>query len=110
MLIKLKDDEILGFSPTIEVPRYEQGDYHSECYRVEGDWTEGKVTIEIYFGYNECYTYFKGNLDNLSSSNNGMSELIDFLLEDNARFETLTASQFIEEFKSHMDRVYSRMF
>lgn len=109
MLIKLKDDEILGFAPTIEVPRYEEGDYHSECYRVDGDWTEGKVEIKIFFGSNEDYVYSKGNLEDLSSSNNGMSELIDFLLEDNDRFETLTASQFIEEFESHMDHVYSRL-
>ena len=109
MLIKLKDDEILGFSPTIEAPRYEQGEYHSECYRVDGDWTAGKVTIEIFFCSHEDYTYSKGNLDDLSSVNNGMSELIDFLLEDNDRFETLTASQFIEEFESHMDQVYNRL-
>lgn len=109
MLIKLKDDEILGFSPTIEVPRYEQGDYHSECYRVDGDWTEGKVEIGIFFGFHEDYTYSKGNLDNLSSSNNGMSELIEFLFENVDRFETLTASQFIEEFESHMDQVYNRL-
>lgn len=50
MLIKLKDDEIFGFVPTIEVPRYEQDDYHSECYHVDGDWTEGKVKIKIFFG------------------------------------------------------------
>ena len=109
MLIKLKDDEIFGFAPKIEVPRYEQGDYHSECYRVNGDWTEGKVKIKIFFGYHEDYTYSKGNLDDLTSSNNGMSELIEFLLEDNDRFETLTASQFIEEFESHMDQVYNRL-
>lgn len=109
MLIKLLDDEILGFEPTIEVPRYEEGDYHSECYRVDGDWTEGKVKIEILFGAHEDYTYSKGNLEDLSSRNNGMSELIDFLLEDNDRFETLTASQFIEEFESHMDHVYNRL-
>ena len=109
MLIKLKDDEIFGFVPKIEVPRYEQGDYHSECYRVNGDWTEGKVKIKIFFGYHEDYTYSKGNLDDLTSSNNGMSELIEFLLEDNDRFETLTASQFIEEFESHMDQVYNRL-
>lgn len=110
MLIKLKDDEILGFAPTIEVPRYEEGDYHSECCTILGDWTEGKVEIEIFFGYHENYVYSKGNLENLSSDNIGMSELIDFLLEDNDRFETLTASQFIEEFESHMDHVYDRMF
>lgn len=109
MLIKLKDDEILGFTPTIEVPRYEEGDYHSECYRVDGDWTEGKVKIKIFFGFHEDYTYSKENLEDLTSSNNGMSELIDFLLEDNDRFETLTASQFIEEFESHMDQVYNRL-
>mgnify|MGYP000913694759 CR=1 FL=1 len=109
MLIKLKDDEILGFAPTIEVPRYEEGDYHSECYTILGDWTEGKVEIKIFFGSHEDYTYSKGNLEDLTSSNNGMSELIDFLLEDNDRFETLTASQFIEEFESHMDHVYNRL-
>ena len=108
MLIKLKDDEILGFSPTIEIPCYQAPDsFLGDDF--EGYWTEGKVEIEIFFGYNECYTYSKGNLDYLSSSNNGMSELIDFLLEDNDRFETLTASQFIEEFESHMDQVYNRM-
>lgn len=69
--------------------------------------TEGKVTIKIFFGYHEDYAYSKGNLDDLTSSNNGMSELIEFLLEDNDRFETLTASQFIEEFESHMDQVYN---
>lgn len=109
MLIKLKDDEILDFSPTIEVPRYEEGDYHSECYTILGDWTEGKVEIEIFFGFHEDYTYSKRNLEDLTSINNGMSELIDFLLEDNDRFETLTASQFIEEFESHMDHVYNRL-
>lgn len=71
--------------------------------------TEGKVTIKIFFGYHEDYAYSKGNLDDLTSSNNGMSELIEFLLEDNDRFETLTASQFIEEFESHMDQVYNRL-
>ena len=109
MLIKLKDDEIFGFVPTIEVPRYEEGDYHSECYRVDGDWTEGKITIKIFFGSHEDYAYSKGNLEDLTSTNNGMSELIEFLLEDNDRFETLTASQFIEEFESHMDQVYNRL-
>lgn len=109
MLIKLKDDEIFGFVPTIKVPRYEQGDYHSECYHVDGDWTEGKVKIKIFFGSHEDYTYSKGNLEDLTSTNNGMSELIEFLLEDNDRFETLTASQFIEEFESHMDQVYNRL-
>lgn len=110
MLIKLKDDEIFGFVPTIKVPRYEQGDYHSECYRVNGDWTEGKVKIKIFFSFHEDYTYSKRNLEDLTSSNNGMSELIEFLLENVDRFKTLTASQFIEEFESRMDQVYDRMF
>lgn len=68
-----------------------------------------KVEIKIFFGYREDYTYSKGNLEDLTSSNNGMSELIEFLLEDNDRFETLTASQFIEEFESHMNQVYNRL-
>lgn len=109
MLVKLKDDEIFGFVPTIEVPRYEKGDYHSECYHVDGDWTEGKVKIKIFFGSHEDYTYSKGNLEDLTSTNNGMSELIEFLLEDHDRFETLTASQFIEELESHMNQVYNRL-
>ena len=107
MLIKLKDDEIFGFVPTIEVPRYEQDNYHSECYYVDGDRTEGTVKIKIFFGYHEDYIYSKGNLEDLTSSNNGMSELIEFLLENTDHFKTLTASQFIEEFESHIDQVYN---
>ncbi len=108
MLIKLKDDEILGFTPTIEIPSYQEPDsFLGDDF--EGYWTEGKVEIEISFGVHEYYVYYKGNLENLSSGNNGVSELIDFLLEDNDRFETLTASQFIEEFESHMDHVYDRL-
>ncbi len=108
MLIKLKDDEILGFTPTIEIPSYQEPDsFLGDDF--EGYWTEGKVEIEISFGAHVDYAYSKGNLENLSSSNNGMSELIDFLLENNDRFETLTASQFIEEFESHMDHVYDRL-